>query len=34
MNSGASPANKPLIFDTNYQPKLAYYALRDALVGR
>lgn len=31
---GYSPANKPLIFDSNYQPKLAYYALRDALLGR
>lgn len=31
---GGSPANKPLIFDANYQAKPAYYALRDALLGR
>jgi endo-1,4-beta-xylanase len=31
---GGSPANKPLIFDTNYQKKPAYYALRGALLGR
>jgi endo-1,4-beta-xylanase len=31
---GQSPANKPLIFDANYQRKPSYYALRDALRGR
>jgi endo-1,4-beta-xylanase len=31
---GGSPANKPLIFDTNYQPKPSYYGLKDALLGR
>jgi endo-1,4-beta-xylanase len=31
---GQTPANKPLIFDANYQKKPAYYALRDALLGR
>jgi endo-1,4-beta-xylanase len=31
---GQSPANKPLIFDANYQKKPAYYGLRDALLGR
>jgi endo-1,4-beta-xylanase len=31
---GGIPENKPLIFDEAYQPKAAYYALRDALLGR
>jgi endo-1,4-beta-xylanase len=31
---GQTPANKPLIFDTNYQKKPSYYSLRDALLGR
>jgi endo-1,4-beta-xylanase len=33
-DSGETPANKPLIFDVNYQPKPSYYGLRDALLGR
>ncbi|NJK46717.1 MAG: hypothetical protein HC933_22900, partial [Pleurocapsa sp. SU_196_0] len=28
------PENKPLMFDEGFQPKPAYYALRDALLGR
>ena len=30
---GGTPAAKPLIYDSDYQPKPAYYALRRALVG-
>jgi GH35 family endo-1,4-beta-xylanase len=28
------PENKPLMFDANLQPKAAYFAMRDALLGR
>jgi endo-1,4-beta-xylanase len=33
-NGGDGPDNAPLIYDANYQPKPAYYALKDALLGR
>ncbi len=33
-NPSNANAAQPLIFDANYQPKPAYYALRDALLGR
>ena len=31
---GGSPAAKPLIFDAEYEPKLSYYSVQDALLGR
>jgi endo-1,4-beta-xylanase len=34
LKPDGTSANQPLIFDTNYQPKPSYYALKDALLGR